>query len=124
MIGEDCFGRLTPAKTGIARGLKPAYLKFHAMQFQRAFHEDIERGRCQAAMLNVLAVYPLDPWLLSLHSAPQLTAAKRNTLHAASSEMAVDIFESPSRRSVKTMGTSLIVNPCFHAVWCSSIWNA
>ena len=39
----------------------------------------------------------------------QLTAAKRSTRQAASSEMAVDIFESPSRRSVKTMGTSLIV---------------
>ena len=39
----------------------------------------------------------------------QLTAAKRNTRQAASSEIAVDILESPSRRSVKTMGTSLMV---------------
>lgn len=39
----------------------------------------------------------------------QLTAANRRTRQAASTEIAVDIFESPSRRSVNTMGTSLIV---------------
>ena len=107
----DLLGPLFPAL--LIPFMTPRLRQSHLPKcfFSRRHKDSKEEPRQAIPQLS-----PLNPQLIN-----QLTAAKRSTRQAASREMAVDIFESPSRRSVKTMGTSLIVNPCFHAVWCNSI---
>ena len=46
------------------------------------------------------------------------------TLHAASATIARLIFDSPTRRSRKTIGTSVDRNPACSARYVVSIWKA
>ena len=49
---------------------------------------------------------------------------KLMTPNTASLKMPLLIFDCPSRRSVKMIGTSSILKPSFHAVYFISIWKA